>query len=233
MEKIKIIKQPLILIPLPSPDCAKDWNYNLHGTDWICRCNEGIEQSPIDLPKVEALPLITYNALFDYNEVSKDDIKVIYNTNIIRIIPKNDEINLGTLTDVDGNMFKVREVQLHTPGEHTVRGRKIDLEVQIIHECMQGDFKEKAVVSFLSRKKAGAKVRFFEEFDILNLPNPLNPEAENVISSNFNIWKFIYDDEDLVQPPPFNYYKYRGSFTFPPCEENENWYIKAEINDLS
>lgn len=171
--------------------------------------------------------------MFDYNEVPKEDIKVIFNTNIMRIVPKNDEVNLGTLTDIDGNMFKVREVQFHTPGDHTVRGRKVDLEIQIIHECIQGEFKEKAVVSFLYKKKAGAKVRFFEEFDILNLPNPINPEAENVIASNFNIWKFIYDDEDLVQPPPFNHYKYRGSFAFPPCEENVNWYIKAEVMDLS
>ena len=39
----------MILIPLPSPDCAKDWNYNEHGEDWKCRCNEGFEQSPIAL----------------------------------------------------------------------------------------------------------------------------------------------------------------------------------------
>lgn len=39
----KKILQPLMIIPLPSPDCAVDWNYNFHGMDWVCRCNEGLE----------------------------------------------------------------------------------------------------------------------------------------------------------------------------------------------
>jgi hypothetical protein len=29
-KKLKIL-QPLMIIPLPSPDCATDWNYNFHG----------------------------------------------------------------------------------------------------------------------------------------------------------------------------------------------------------
>ena len=32
-----------MIIPLPSPDCATDWNYNFHGMDLIFRCNEGLE----------------------------------------------------------------------------------------------------------------------------------------------------------------------------------------------
>lgn len=39
----KKILQPLMIIPLPSPDCAVDWNYNFHGMDWVCKCNEGLE----------------------------------------------------------------------------------------------------------------------------------------------------------------------------------------------
>lgn len=49
VKKIKVT-QPVMIVPLPSPDCATDWNYDLHGTDWVCNCNEGLEQSPIDLP---------------------------------------------------------------------------------------------------------------------------------------------------------------------------------------
>lgn len=35
--------QPIMVVPIPSPDCAVDWNYNEHGKDWKCRCNEGRE----------------------------------------------------------------------------------------------------------------------------------------------------------------------------------------------
>jgi len=33
----------MMIIALPSPDCARDWNYNFHGSNWVCRCNEGLE----------------------------------------------------------------------------------------------------------------------------------------------------------------------------------------------
>ena len=39
----KKMLQPLMIIPLPSPDCETDWNYNFHGDDWVCKCNEGHE----------------------------------------------------------------------------------------------------------------------------------------------------------------------------------------------
>jgi hypothetical protein len=42
-QKKKKILQPLMIVPLPSPDCEKDWNYNFHGEEWVCRCNEGRE----------------------------------------------------------------------------------------------------------------------------------------------------------------------------------------------
>lgn len=36
----KIIKEPMILIPLPSPVCNENWNYGSHGTNWNCKCSE-------------------------------------------------------------------------------------------------------------------------------------------------------------------------------------------------
>jgi len=42
-EKIIHQIQPMLIVPLPSPDCARDWNYNFHGANWVCRCNEGLE----------------------------------------------------------------------------------------------------------------------------------------------------------------------------------------------
>jgi hypothetical protein len=43
VKEVEEVLQPLIIIPLPSPNCATDWNYNEHGADWKCRCNEGRE----------------------------------------------------------------------------------------------------------------------------------------------------------------------------------------------
>ncbi len=84
-----------MIIPLPSPDCVTDWNYNFHGMDWVCKCNEGLEQSPIDLPDIKKGIEIRFNlffyfnfsnnADFDYKDVQSGKINVVYENNMIRL----------------------------------------------------------------------------------------------------------------------------------------------------
>ena len=40
----------MIIHHVPSKDCKYDWDYMEVGNEWECNCNEGREQSPIDLP---------------------------------------------------------------------------------------------------------------------------------------------------------------------------------------
>lgn len=53
----------------------------------------------------------------------------------------------------------------------------------------------KAVVAVLYKKRPGSVVQGFEEMDILNLPNPLFKEGKNLLSKDFHIMKFIYNDD--------------------------------------
>lgn len=168
---------------------------------------------------------VKVNADFDYRLVKKGDVLIVYHLNVLRFIPKHAKINMGKLTDVDGTEYQVSECLFHTPGEHTIMGAKFDAELQVIHKCIKGQFKQKAVVAVLYKRKPGAVVQAFEEMDILNLPNPLFREGQNLLAKDFHIMKFVYDDDQYNSPPPFDYYKYRGSFSFPPCEEDVIWFV--------
>jgi hypothetical protein len=110
IEKRVIIKQPVIIIPLPSPDCRKDWNYNAHGKNWVCKCQVGLDQSPIDLPNPSCLKLIRLNANFEYNTVKKESIDIVYEINMIRMKTKDDDSSFGTLTDIDGSVYEAYEI---------------------------------------------------------------------------------------------------------------------------
>jgi len=220
-----LVTQPLLIIPLPSPDCARDWNYNFHGSNWVCKCNEGREQSPIDLPPTACMSMIKVNAEFDYRLVKKGDVLIVYHLNILRFIPKGPAVMMGKLTDLDGTEYQVSEVLLHTPAEHRIMNKKFDAELQVVHKATKGVFKQKAVLAVLYVKKPGSVVQGFEEMDILNLPNPLFREGQNLLAKDFHVMKFIYSDDQYMSPPPFDYYKYRGSFTWPPCEEDVIWFV--------
>ena len=39
----------MMIQPDPAPDCKFDFSYKIDGLDWKCNCNEGLNQSPIDL----------------------------------------------------------------------------------------------------------------------------------------------------------------------------------------
>lgn len=95
----------------------------------------------------------------------------------------------------------------------------------MVHKAVKGQFKQKAVLAVLYEKRPGAIVQAFEEMDILNLPNPLFKEGNNLIAKDFHVYKFIYNDDQYMSPPPFDYFKYRGSFTWPPCEEDVIWFV--------
>ncbi len=57
IEEIEHVEQPMIIINTPSPYCNEDWDFRNYGKDWQCKCKEGRQQSPIDLPRRKtALP---------------------------------------------------------------------------------------------------------------------------------------------------------------------------------
>ncbi len=66
------IEQPIIIIPIPSPMCNEKWNYNAHGNEWQCKCKEGTNQSPIDLPVSKEAVKINNGALFEFMSINTD-----------------------------------------------------------------------------------------------------------------------------------------------------------------
>lgn len=160
---------------------------------------------------------------FEYCQVKKDEFKWVFEDLKLKIKRKkqNNKVELGRIYDYEGrNIYQAHEIQFHTPSEHTINGVKFDLEVQIIHQTLEGEFKNKAVLSLLYQKEPGAKIKFFQGIDMVNLPNPLIKNNFEAFKNDFSVYDFL--DDEMITPPfgAFSFYRYEGSFTSPPCEGN-------------
>jgi carbonic anhydrase len=238
----KKITQPIILVAQPSKMCNENWDYARHGSDWDCDCKEGKEQSPIDLPLVEKAVASKVRALFQYDPVSPvstefedgrartKHLTLEYTDSTLKI----NNNHLGRIVTLNGGVYQAQEIIFHTPSEHTINGKRYDIEMQIIHFGQTaGDIAKQVILSFLFVKTPGSYNKFIDDLDFFNLPNP--GARERFILNELFIPKVLYasDDEDLPVSKPFSFYTYQGSLTQPPCTERTIHYVASKPIPLS
>ena len=239
---IKTIIQPTILIPLASHTCNDNWDFKTNGNDWECECKEGKEQSPINLPPTNKAIDTSVKPLFQYNEVevirqeenllgepltvsNTEDLKIKFDQGALRIKYKD----FGRLVTLDGAIYYAEEIVFHTPSEHTINGKRHEMEMQIIHYgATKGDTAKQVVLSFLFEKNAGIYNKFIDDLDFFNLPNPVEKQKE--LKANLHLNKLFYNSGENEYPfwKPFSFYTYRGSISQPPCAEKTIVYVASE-----
>ena len=242
--KIKNVIQPMILIPMAAEKCNENWNYLKNGADWQCKCREGDNQSPIDLPPVSKAISTPASPLFEYLPVqveaessSHDGLvkkgqnhKIYFRNGALRIYAES----FGKIVTLDGAGYYADEIVFHTPSEHKINGKVLDMEMKIIHKAKtEGDFGKTLTLSFLFKRKAGAYNKFIDNLDFYNLPNPYE-KVQDLRQEIFIPNIFLDDDIDgSGEMQPFSFYSYEGSTTEPPCNENTLVYVASEPINIS
>ena len=244
----KIIKQPIVMVPLPSPTCNFKWNYLQFGEDWVCTCKEGFQQSPVDLPeKSRAIdnpvrPVFKYDTeISSVNDESTveglqtkgEKLKVINSQGMIQIM----HYDMGKIITMDGTIYQAQQITFHTPSNHRINGKQYDLEVTIVHTGItKGDIAKQATLSFLFEASVGAYNLFFDDLDLFSLPNPYMKYSD--ITNSLHISKLLYERGDekennvsLIRN--FSFYTYQGSLPFPPCTEDTIVYVASTPLKLS
>ena len=238
----KKLLQPIILLPIAARNCNENWNYLKNGKDWECICSKGKFQSPIDLPSKSSAIDSSVRPSFDYNRIDHDmkfdktifdnssdegeNIKIRYFNNAIRILHHD----LGKITTIDGAVYIAEEVLFHVPSEHTIEGKRYDMEMQVLHYGRtKGDIAKQVVLSFLFEKSPGVYNKLLDDINFYSLPYNLN----RIISLEYDIFipKVQYRSDDPFFSPvmkPFSFYTYQGSLTFPPCTERTIHYVAAD-----
>jgi carbonic anhydrase len=216
-------------------------SFSMHGADWTeAVCISRAAQSPVDF---EALKLPVMKKFeYDYPPLSKASPNSTSSFAITQmghaLEVRGDLITHGGVL-LDNTRYSLIAVDLHSKSEHTVRGKRFPLEVQLHHKAAGID--RMVVLSFLvdcadpppddapfenfTEAPASSDQDFSPALQPLLMAAPPTDLGAKVASNEtFDISKFFAATP--TGPPTF--WQYDGSQTAPPCSETVSWFVRRE-----
>ncbi|KAK7324924.1 hypothetical protein VNO77_28874 [Canavalia gladiata] len=180
--------------------------------EWIL-CKNGSMQSPIDLLNNRIQIVSHLGSLHTNYMPSNATIK-----NRGHDIMLEWAAGAGYL-QINETKYVLKQCHWHSPSEHTIDGKRLDLELHMVHETPSG---QTAVIGILY--KIGKP-----DYFLSSLTNHLKAisdttEAERVVG---------VVDPRQIKIVYKQYYRYIGSLTIPPCTQNVSWTIVKEIQSVS
>ncbi|KAL9318203.1 hypothetical protein ACSQ67_014720 [Phaseolus vulgaris] len=179
-------------------------------------CKSGKMQSPIDLSshRVKVVPKL-------------GELKKHYKPQNATVKNRGHDIELKWGEDagsinINATDFFLHQCHWHSPSEHTINGRRYDLELHMVHESKSKNGKTKiAVVGILFK---------------IGRPDPILSKLSEIIKSmgeNEVEKKIGVFDPSEIKLGGKKYYRYIGSLTVPPCTEGVIWTINKKIKSVS
>ncbi|CAL5001670.1 unnamed protein product [Urochloa decumbens] len=123
---------------------------------------------------------------------------------------------------IDGTAYRLKQLHWHSPAEHTVDGRRYDMELHLVHESAP-PANETAVVGILY--EVGA-----EEDPFLRR---LEDSIRAVADTNKTEPIVGVVDPRGARGRASVYYRYMGSLTTPPCTEGVVWTVVKRVRTAS
>ena len=117
---------------------------------------------------------------------------------------------------IDGKVYRLKQMHWHSPTEHTVDGRRNDMELHLVHESAANKAAVIAVLYEVGRHD-DAFLRHLEPF-IRRIADVRDREERVGL---VNPWR--------ARGSASVYYRYMGSLTAPPCTEGVIWTIVKRV----
>ncbi|KAM7502128.1 hypothetical protein LguiB_001032 [Lonicera macranthoides] len=176
-------------------------------------CNSGGMQSPIDLmdERVETVS--------DSGRLNRD-----YKPSNATLTNRGHDMVLRWASgagyiEINGTQFVLKQCHWHSPSEHSINGKRFDMELHLVHESAEG---RAAVVALMY--KIGQPDSFLKMIEnyLESLAETLEVEREVGVVSPLQI-----------EIGSSNYYRYIGSLTVPPCSPNVVWTIVRKVRTVT
>lgn len=226
--------------PAPvAPPAGATFSYAQGGAEWDGLCARSFPQSPIDIALPEGEGGLDSKALrFHYPPAYPWQSGIALRHDGARVVlarGAGNDTALAVGTDEglgymirDGVKYPVVRVEFHAPSEHTVRGQRFDMEMQIVHQ-RQGSAGTDNLVVVAALFSA-----------------PSEKEPANKWLQDALMWDHLPaspgERRDLTAPIQLGsgvaglhsgYYRYAGSLTAPPCAAQVEWNVMETVQYMS
>lgn len=147
-------------------------------------------------------------------DISVDDLK----NNGHTIVAKYPAGSFALLHGGKRGRYSLKQFHFHAPSEHTINGRRFDMEMHLVHK---NKFGQLAVIGIMFQ--VGTKNKFLSTLGWKNLPKRAG--KRRALKGIINALKAF----------PFNHFytHYKGSLTTPPCTEGVRWYVLTSPVSMS
>lgn len=164
-------------------------------------CSEGTVQSPINVVPTSDIDLPALNL----NYTTGSDT-IVNNGHTVQV-----NVADGSVLDIDGVAYKLKQFHFHTPSENHINGKSYPLEAHFVHATDDGKLAVVAVM-FEEGEENPVLAKIWSELPTL--------EANKAV-------KFELSSEEVKSLMPSNkaYYQFMGSLTTPPCSEDVKWHV--------
>ncbi|PON49015.1 Carbonic anhydrase, alpha-class [Parasponia andersonii] len=184
--------------------------------EWAA-CKNGEMQSPIDLSdqRVRIIPKL--------GKVTRS-----YRTSNATLKNRGHDISLqwdigkaGSIK-INGTEYFLQQCHWHSPSEHTINGRRYDMEMHMVHISTDEKVKNKIAV-------VGVLYKLGRPDSLLSkLMRHIAAMADNEEEKHLGM-----TDPTKIKLRSKKYYRYMGSLTVPPCTEGVIWTISKKLRTVS
>ncbi|MDH5185312.1 MAG: carbonic anhydrase family protein [Gammaproteobacteria bacterium] len=170
-------------------------------------CSTGKNQSPIDVKaSVDSkLPAIK----FSYAGFGKE---ILNNGHTVQV-----NYSDANQIELDGVIFKLKQLHFHTPSENHIKGKSYPLEMHLVHASNDGEL---AVVAVMF-EQGQANTALDKAWSQLPIHN-----------GDIHVLKARLAANELL-PKNRDYYRFNGSLTTPPCSEGVRWLVMKDAVKIS
>ncbi|KAJ0612234.1 putative carbonic anhydrase [Helianthus annuus] len=178
-------------------------------------CNNGDMQSPIDLTRKRVQTTSKLGRLDrDYKPANATLINQRHHHDMMLTW-----VGEAGHIHINGTEYQLDQAHWHTPTEHTINGRRFNLELHLVHKSIDAKV---AVVGILY--KIGRPDSFLATME------PYLKEVSSIRDVEKSVGII---DPRQIKFGSRNYYRYIGSLTTPPCTQSVIWTIVQKVRTVS